>query len=128
MKRATPLPAAAEPASPVPDPQAHRAFRPGAQPARVQACGRPTLLVTGMETHICVAQTCRDAVAAGYDVWLVADACLSRRPLDAALGRERIRDDGARVVTTESQAVEKAAQAVIEAEKRAAAEAKAAAK
>ena len=74
--------------------------------ARVQACGRPTLLVTGMETHICVAQTCRDAVAAGYDVWLVADACLSRRPLDAALGRERIRDDGARVVTTEAACFE----------------------
>ena len=60
------------------------------------------VLVAGMETHICVAQTCRDLVAAGHQVWLVADACLSRRPLDWELGVARIRQDGATVVTAEA--------------------------
>lgn len=63
--------------------------------------GPGAVLVSGMETHICVAQTCRDLIAAGYEVWLVADACLSRRKLDWRLGVERVRTDGARVVTAE---------------------------
>lgn len=62
----------------------------------------PSLLVSGMETHICVAQTCRDLVAVGYRVWLVADAALSRRELDWRLAIERIRDEGASVVTSEA--------------------------
>ena len=69
---------------------------------RIAALGRRNMVVVGMETHICVALTCRDLVAAGYDVWLVADACLSRRKLDHDLGVERIRGDGARVVTAEA--------------------------
>lgn len=69
---------------------------------RVTGLGRRNVLVVGMETHICVALTCRDLVAAGYGVWLVADACLSRRKLDHDLGVERIRGDGARVVTAEA--------------------------
>ncbi len=70
------------------------------------AAARPdpgaSVILSGMETHICVAQTCRDLLEAGYAVWLVADACLSRRPLDWSLGVERARADGARVVTTEA--------------------------
>jgi len=63
---------------------------------------REHVIVTGMETHICVAQTCRDLVEAGHAVWLVADACLSRKELDWELGVERIRNDGARIVTSEA--------------------------
>jgi nicotinamidase-related amidase len=70
--------------------------------AKVGELGREHVIVTGMETHICVAQTCRDLVDAGHTVWLVADACLSRRSLDWELGVERIRADGARVVTSEA--------------------------
>lgn len=73
--------------------------------------GPRNAIVTGMETHICVAQTCRDLVEAGYQVWLVADACLSRGALDWELGVERIRADGARVVTTEAALFELVGQA-----------------
>ena len=60
------------------------------------------IIVLGMETHICVAQTCRDLIEEGYTVWAVADACLSRRELDWQLGIERIRADGGRIVTSEA--------------------------
>lgn len=60
------------------------------------------VVVIGMETHICVAQTSRDLVEKGYSVWLIADACLSRNELDWQLGVERIRSDGARIVTSEA--------------------------
>ena len=60
------------------------------------------IIIVGMETHICVAQTCRDLIEKGYIVWAVADACLSRRELDWQLGVERIRADGGRIVTSEA--------------------------
>lgn len=69
---------------------------------QLRQLGRDHVIVIGMETHICVAQTCRDLVEAGHTVWLVADACLSRKELDWELGVERIRQDGARVVTSEA--------------------------
>lgn len=68
-------------------------------------------LLTGMETHICVAQTARDLSDQGVQVWTVADACLSRRAHDAAHGLERMRADGARVVTAEAALYELTAQA-----------------
>ena len=38
----------------------------------------------------------------GFEVWVVADACLSRRELDWQMGLRRMGDDGARVVTAEA--------------------------
>jgi len=70
--------------------------------AAVAAAGRSHVLLAGMETHICVAQTCRDLIAAETTVWVVADACLSRRRLDWELGLDRMRADGARVVSAEA--------------------------
>ena len=63
---------------------------------------REQVILTGMETHICVAQTVRDLCCVGRDVWVVADACLSRRRLDWELGLERMRGDGAHIVTAEA--------------------------
>ena len=70
--------------------------------SQLKSLEREHVVVSGMETHICVAQTCRDLLDAGHTVWLVADACLSRRDLDWELGIERIRADGARIVTSEA--------------------------
>jgi len=70
--------------------------------AAVRETGRSQVIVTGMETHICVAQTARDLLGAGLEVWVVADACLSRRRLDWDLGIDRMRGDGARIVTAEA--------------------------
>ena len=76
------------------------------EPAFADALGalspRRDVLLSGMETHICVAQTARDLSAEGYRVWLIADACLSRRKLDWRLGLERAVADGCRVVSAEA--------------------------
>lgn len=54
-----------------------------------------TLLLCGVETHICVYQTALGAMQRGYGVWVVADAVSSRSPLNDALGQQRLRDLGA---------------------------------
>lgn len=63
--------------------------------------GRDTLLVCGMETHICVLQTVLGALAQGYTVHVAADACGSRAQLNWQLGLERMRDAGAVISSTE---------------------------
>ena len=67
----------------------------------LRATGRQQVVVAGMETHICVAQTVRDLRLAGYDVVVAADACLSRRRVDWRFGVARMEEDGARAWTTE---------------------------
>ncbi|HHO48317.1 MAG TPA: isochorismatase family protein [Desulfobacteraceae bacterium] len=54
-----------------------------------------TLLLCGVETHICVYQTAMGALQRGYGVWVVADAVSSRRPINDSLGQQRLRDMGA---------------------------------
>ena len=41
-----------------------------------------SVILCGIETHICVAQTALDLIDRGYDVHLVADACASQRESD----------------------------------------------
>jgi len=54
-----------------------------------------TLLVCGVETHICIYQTAVGALQEGYSVWVVADAVSSRSPVNDRLGQQRLRDLGA---------------------------------
>jgi nicotinamidase-related amidase len=75
------------------------------EPAFAAALGKlgsRHVLLSGMETHICVAQTCRDLREANHPVWLMADACLSRRKLDWKLALQRMVVDGAQITTTET--------------------------
>lgn len=57
--------------------------------AAVQTAGRKTLVICGIEAHICVAQTALSALAKGYGVHVIADAVGSRTKgnLDVALSR-----------------------------------------
>ena len=64
--------------------------------------GRQQLLITGMETHICVAQTALTALRAGHDVHVIADACCSRDSDTHEIALSRLRTAGAVVTTTES--------------------------
>lgn len=54
-----------------------------------------TLLLCGVETHICVYQTAIGALQEGYKTWVVADAVSSRTPVNDQLGQERLRELGA---------------------------------
>ncbi len=60
-----------------------------------------TLLICGVETHICVYQTSMAAVEAGYRVRVVADAVSSRTPENDGYGQQRLREIGVVVVPAE---------------------------
>lgn len=63
--------------------------------------GRNTLLLCGMETHICVLQTAMGALNQGHIVHVAADAVSSRAELNWKLGLEQMRDAGAVISSTE---------------------------
>ncbi len=63
--------------------------------------GRNTLLVCGMETHICVMQTVLGALNQGMKVHVAADAVSSRTKLNWRLGLERMSAAGAVMSSTE---------------------------
>jgi nicotinamidase-related amidase len=62
---------------------------------------RRTLVVAGMEAHVCVMQTALEARAAGLRVLLVADASGSRRPGDREAALARMERAGIELVTRE---------------------------
>ena len=62
---------------------------------------RTTILLCGMETHICVMQTALGALRDGYLVHVAADAVSSRTELNWRIGLDRMRAAGAIVSSTE---------------------------
>ena len=56
---------------------------------RLSSLQRDQIILTGIETHICVAQTALDLASQGENVFVVADATSSRRPLDALVRTTR---------------------------------------
>ncbi|MEJ5187074.1 MAG: hydrolase [Candidatus Geothermincolales bacterium] len=77
----------------------------------ILATGRKRLIVAGIETHICVAQTVLDALHRGYAVQVLADAVSSRRDKDHAMALDRMAREGAVITTTEAAMYEIAARA-----------------
>jgi len=69
--------------------------------AGLKATGRRQVLVTGMEAHVCVYQTAQDLLAAGYEVYLVADAVSSRSESNHRLGTDSIHALGGHVTGVE---------------------------
>ncbi len=62
---------------------------------------RNTLLLCGMESHICVAQTALAALREGYLVHVASDAVSSRTEWNWKIGLERMRAAGAVLSSTE---------------------------
>ena len=62
---------------------------------------RNTLLLCGMESHICVMQTALGALSSGYIVHVAADAVSSRTELNWKIGLDRMRAAGAVISSTE---------------------------
>jgi nicotinamidase-related amidase len=62
---------------------------------------RNTLLLCGMEAHICVTQTALGALNDGYLVHVASDAVGSRSESNWKVGLERMRDAGAVISSTE---------------------------
>jgi nicotinamidase-related amidase len=68
--------------------------------------GARQIVVAGTEAHVCVLQTTLGLIERGYETFLVADAVGSRRDLDQSLAIERLRSEGARIVSSEMVAFE----------------------
>lgn len=62
---------------------------------------RTTVLLCGMEAHICVAQTALAALREGYIVHVASDAVSSRTEWNRNVGLERMRSAGAVISSTE---------------------------
>jgi nicotinamidase-related amidase len=67
---------------------------------------RNTLLLCGMETHICVTQTALGALNQGMNVHVAADAVSSRTELNWKLGLNRMQAAGAVISSTEMMVYE----------------------
>lgn len=59
------------------------------------------VLMTGIETHICVYQTTRELLACGYEVDVVADAVSSRTLANKEIGLARMQAHGAKMTCVE---------------------------
>jgi nicotinamidase-related amidase len=60
------------------------------------------ILLSGIETHVCVQQTALDLVAHGFRVYVAADAVASRNGLDRDFGLRRMERAGVVLTTTEA--------------------------
>lgn len=69
------------------------------------------LLVTGIETHVCVQQTVHDVLAQGWRVYVAADAVGSRYQIDHEMALRRMELAGAVLTTTEAALFEWCVQA-----------------
>ena len=84
---------------------AKTAFSCGGEPAIVEGLrrhDRDTLVVAGIEAHVCVLQTALDFLARGYRVHVVADAVSSRAAANRAIALDRMARAGVQVSCTES--------------------------
>ncbi|WP_035239848.1 isochorismatase family protein [Desulfobacter vibrioformis] len=75
-----------------------------AEPAFMQAfdaCGRREVLLTGIETHICVCQAGIDLMDQGCQVQVVADCVSSRTPENRQIGLDRLAGAGAEITSVE---------------------------
>ena len=74
---------------------------PDAQNA-VENCERRTVLLCGLEAHICVCQTALDLLDNGYTVFAAYDAISSRREDNRRVGWERMMRAGAAATSSEA--------------------------
>lgn len=68
---------------------------------KLAALNRKTLIMTGIEAHICVLQTALAAIGHNYNVHVVADATGSRTEKNHKTGIDRMRDAGCVITSTE---------------------------
>lgn len=75
------------------------------EPAFVEALeklGRKTVIIGGIETHVCVQQTVIDLLESGYSVFVVNDCVSSRSNTDKKYSQRRMSESGAMGTTYES--------------------------
>lgn len=68
----------------------------------IQATGKKVVIVAGIETHVCVMQTCLDLLEAGLQPVLVTDCVSSRAEYNTVMAIERMVQAGVIPTTYES--------------------------
>ncbi|MCT7550485.1 hydrolase [Aliarcobacter butzleri] len=68
----------------------------------IKKTGKKTVIVAGIETHVCVLQTCIDLLENGFKVVLVTDCCSSRKENDTKFAIKRLIQAGVIPTTYES--------------------------
>lgn len=68
----------------------------------IQSTGRKKVIISGMETHVCVFQTARDLLSDGYDVFIVEDGVCSRAKENYVNGLSLMANMGAVITNTET--------------------------
>ncbi|OFX37615.1 MAG: hydrolase [Bacteroidetes bacterium GWA2_40_15] len=69
---------------------------------KLTSLGKKNVILCGIESHVCVLQTCLDLIEASYIPVVVEDCVSSRKPDDKTIAIERMRQEGARITTLES--------------------------
>ena len=69
---------------------------------RLEVLDRETVVVIGIEAHVCVEQTVLDLIGAGYDVFVIADCMTSRHESDMHEACRRMVHSGAVLTTYEA--------------------------
>ena len=91
------------PAAPVSPPRGGnaRSLPKHLQKPQKPAPTRNTLVLAGAEAHICLLQTALGLLEQEFDVWVVTDACTSRRERDRDAAFDRLAGNGVELVTSE---------------------------
>ena len=64
---------------------------------KLKKSSKKQIVLCGIETHICVHQTCAALIDAGYEVYIIKDACASRNKYEFKQGIEIMRQNGAKI-------------------------------
>ena len=64
---------------------------------KIKSFGKKQIVIMGIETHICVYQTASALIDEGFEVFVVKDACASRKKYEFKQGIEAMKDNGVKI-------------------------------
>ena len=64
---------------------------------KIKSYGKKQIVIFGIETHICVHQTASALVEAGFDVYVIKDACASRNKYEFKQGIDAMMANGVKI-------------------------------
>jgi nicotinamidase-related amidase len=71
------------------------------QKPQPEQAARKSIVLAGVEAHVCLLQTALDLLDEEFEVWVVTDACTSRTERNRDAAYDRLAGAGAELVTTE---------------------------
>ena len=72
--------------------------------SHLSSLNKKSVVLFGIEAHVCVQQTCLDLLEEGTEVHLIADGISSQQPYDREIALQRMSDAGAFLTTAQSLA------------------------